>query len=1068
MSETCATRPLNSVLTMVVAGALSSLPGAAQEGGLRFNAPPLTLPQPIVTTFLQDRHGFMWIGTQGGLVRYDGHGTQVYKGARGDHQGLPSNSVRALMEHSDGRIWVATLGGLGVLNVERDTVVALTREDRPDLFPTTDVLNALAELPGGRVVVGTDGGGIVILDADLRGGEVYTHSRGDPTTLPNNAAEAVVVVDDGTLWVATLAGVAYKRMADSVFRSAPLPAPRRDLGDQPRRLAMGADGVVWVGGLDGVVRFDPRSGTSRRTGLATGRVQSMVAVGSDTLWVGTYGGGLHLLDGEGRLVEEFPPGDGRPQTLLDGRVSALTVDRSGLLWVGLWGRGVQTADPGGGAFGFLGGGLELDGDEVTSIGRMPAGDVLLTTYDGGVHVLRSDGTVRRRVGARFGLGRPVETLAALGLESGEILIGTMRSGLIQTNVRGASRVYRNDEADSLSAPPATVYGIARDSAGGIWVGTTLGLRKMDLTSATFTLPIEGDGRETLRTAFVRGLHVGGDGTLWVATLGSGLMAVDPARGSMEVINPERFAGIPDDEVSAVTTAGGYAWFGTRSAGTLHRVSNWGTDGRTTVELIGPTDGLGSAVQCMTPDASGTLWASTSFSIVRIDPMSLTTTIYGAANGLPAGEFRSGSCTLAPDGRVWFGQQTGVTVFHPDSVPTPTLSARAVVSAASFGGRQALAPFGPTLRAIPWREHLITFNLALLEYRNPATQTFSYRLNTGPWIELGREATVAFANLAPGTYQFEARGRDAHGFLAEPSEPLTFDVVPPFYMTTWFRLLAAILLGGVMVGLYQWRTRTIRRHNVALRREMRARERLEAEGAELEEQLRHAQKMEAVGRLTGGIAHDFNNILTVLMGNAELLMETSVAPDDRALAEEIRESGQRAAKLVSQLLVFSRKQPLTPESTSLTGLLERIAPMLRRTLGERTEVVLDLPDDPGVVVLDENQMEAAVLNLAINARDAMPDGGVLTLWLEKVLADRDDAGLPTGTWWRLSVTDTGTGIEPDVMDRIFEPFFTTKSVGQGSGLGLSMVYGFLEESGGHLRVVSEPGVGSEFRLYLPPG
>lgn len=245
----------------------------------------------------------------------------------------------------------------------------------------------------------------------------------------------------------------------------------------------------------------------------------------------------------------------------------------------------------------------------------------------------------------------------------------------------------------------------------------------------------------------------------------------------------------------------------------------------------------------------------------------------------------------------------------------------------------------------------------------------------------------------------------------------------------------------------------------------------AERDDAEAQLRHAQKMEAVGKLTGGVAHDFNNLLQIIGGSLELLGR-DVAGNERARQRvDLALSGvARGTKLAQQLLAFSRKQPLAPRPVNLPRLVGNLGEMLRRALGEH--IALKTMSGSGLwdCFVDEGQLENAILNLAINARDAMPDGGLFTIELANAAVDDLFAckypDLNAGDYIVLSVTDTGSGMPPDVRERIFEPFYTTKEVGKGTGLGLSMVYGLIKQSGGHVTVYSEPGVGTTFRIYLP--
>ncbi|MCL6741844.1 PAS domain S-box protein [Sphingomonas sp. RB56-2] len=238
----------------------------------------------------------------------------------------------------------------------------------------------------------------------------------------------------------------------------------------------------------------------------------------------------------------------------------------------------------------------------------------------------------------------------------------------------------------------------------------------------------------------------------------------------------------------------------------------------------------------------------------------------------------------------------------------------------------------------------------------------------------------------------------------------------------------------------------------------------AELVEAQDQLRQAQKMEALGQLTGGIAHDFNNLLTVVVGGLDLIAKQVTDERLNRYATNALAAAERGARLTAQLLAFSRVQRLEVKPTYVAPLIEEMRPLLRNVLGPGIEKVFDLDPHLTPVLADPTQLEVAVLNLAINARDAMPDGGTLTLSTRK-LRIGDDAELEPGTYVELSIADTGSGMDADTLARAFEPFFTTKEVGKGTGLGLSMVYGMARQSGGAVKIDSTPGIGTTVRLFF---
>jgi signal transduction histidine kinase/CheY-like chemotaxis protein len=290
------------------------------------------------------------------------------------------------------------------------------------------------------------------------------------------------------------------------------------------------------------------------------------------------------------------------------------------------------------------------------------------------------------------------------------------------------------------------------------------------------------------------------------------------------------------------------------------------------------------------------------------------------------------------------------------------------------------------------------------------------------------------------------------------------------------LAAALLLSLPRILVQPSRTQ-LAQANAALEEEIRHRRKAEAMVKRFQEieaneaQVRQAQKMEAIGQLTGGVAHDFNNILTVITGTIEILGDAvKDRPNLVQITDMISAAAARGADLTRHLLAFSRRQPLQPRNTDVNALVIDAARLLRPTLGEQIEIESMLAHDSAPALIDPSQLSTAILNLALNARDAMPDGGKLTLETGNVVLDENYPSMTSeikpGNYVMIAVSDTGEGIPGSLLDKVFEPFFTTKEVGKGSGLGLSMVYGFVKQSNGHIKIYSEESHGTTVKLYLP--
>ena len=302
------------------------------------------------------------------------------------------------------------------------------------------------------------------------------------------------------------------------------------------------------------------------------------------------------------------------------------------------------------------------------------------------------------------------------------------------------------------------------------------------------------------------------------------------------------------------------------------------------------------------------------------------------------------------------------------------------------------------------------------------------------------------------------------------------------MTRYASIILIFSMGALLLGVIWLATRALTSANATLSARAGELSRANAElksqieqREQAEEALRQAHKMETLGQLTGGIAHDFNNLLTIVLGNLERVIRLLNEKGDARLAEtaeNARRGAKRAANLTQSLLAFARRQPLNPRSVDINVFVNEMSSLMKRTMGETIAIETVIGAGLWKVQVDPNQLESAILNLAVNARDAMPDGGKLTIETANAYVDRqyitDHKGLEIepGQYVLLCISDTGIGMDEETIEKAFEPFFTTKGIGHGTGLGLSQLYGFVKQSGGHVKIYSEPGNGTAFKLYFP--
>jgi signal transduction histidine kinase len=422
------------------------------------------------------------------------------------------------------------------------------------------------------------------------------------------------------------------------------------------------------------------------------------------------------------------------------------------------------------------------------------------------------------------------------------------------------------------------------------------------------------------------------------------------------------------------------------------------------------------------------------------------------------------CTIA---LWWFETSTGLIADH-DQYGYPFL-----LGLFGFGllSWKAAPQYRTHVELICYVGVALYFIVALFSFVILQSDSNIYTIaNTLQWMPLVYIAAFVFFNKT------QALVAGAGVFLASLVPPLAITVLKGAGF--WSATVAALLLNAYVIHLLTLMALSlvVLLHEQLEHAKQALLERDEAlaglkweadERLRLEEQLRRSQRMEAVGQLTGGIAHDFNNLLTVVIGNAEALIEEPSDPEQTSnLSKTILAAAERGADLTQKLLAFGRRQSLRPERLVLADVVDRTLPLLRRTLGEHIDLRVDAQSGIAGALADRTLLESAILNLTLNARDAMPHGGTLTIRTGQRTAGPDEGEIPVGQdVVFLSVSDTGAGMPPDVLAKAFEPFFTTKEIGKGSGLGLSMVYGFAKQSGGHVSIASKEGQGTTATILL---
>lgn len=1009
-------------------------------------------PADRVRAIYEDSEGLLWIGTYDGLFRLDrATGTfSSYRNNPADQTSLPDDRVRALLEDSAGGLWVGSWSGLSKFDRASESFDVYRHDPTNPGSLSDDQIMSIYQDRGGVLWIGTQGDGLNKWNpATATAFSHYKSTRQQPPGLSSDAIQAFSQDADGRLWIGTFGG-GLNRLDRSTrtythYRADPdNPAALSD--DQVMALAHEADGTLWIGTFGGGLnRLDSATGhfeTFRHdpddpASLSSNGIMSLLIDRSDDLWIGTFGGGLNRLDRATGSVTRYRHDPTDPTSLSNDRVTCLAQDALGQLWAGTERGGLNRLDPATGTFVRY----RSDPDDPSRLGS----DVIMSLY--------ADA-------------------------AGSLWIGTAGGGFARLDVSHDSSpgtaVFRSyTERDGL--PNNVVFGIEADDEGNVWLGTVDGLARFDPRAETFKNYDVSDGLQSNEFNF--GAHYRNSaGELFFGGF-NGFNAFHPdairtnahvpqlALTSFSILNrpaelPTAISEIDNIEISYrdyVFSLEVAAFDYTAPHKNLYRYKLEGLD-----------------------DDWIELGSRRRLTFTNLDSRSYVLRVRGASNDGAWNEegIVLGITVIPPPWRSWWANTLYVLLFG-GAVAAVVNVQRDKLRRGEENRRQLAAH----------NEHLEERRIALARANEALEQEIIERGRTEQALKTSEEryqdlydqAPDMFATVDVATGQVIECNETMADRLGYAKEDIIGSEISDLHLAGCidrvqdaFEVLRAdgsvsnaelelgcaddsridaVLnmsairdeAGEIVRSRLVWRDITARR--------------------KLEDQLRHAQKLQAIDGLAGGLAHEFNNLLTGIACYTDLALDDAGDGFAREAMENIQTCVDRASNLTRQLMAFTRREPLKTTIVDVNACIESATQLLGPTIGEQVEVKLSLHEDIGAVRADADRIEQMLINLAVNARDAMPDGGTMTITTAEVEIEDDDEIVP-GRYVTLAVSDTGRGMDEATRERLFEPFFTTKEQGKGTGLGLAMVYGTVSHHAGHIQVDSRPGEGSTFRIYLP--
>ena len=1009
-----------------------------QQIEFEYLSPGPGLAQNTILCITQDQKGFLWIGTEDGLVRYDGYDFTVYRHDPENPRSLSHNVVQAIYEDRAGQFWVGTRGaGLNLFDRATDTFLRYRPETDDAETLSHNNISVIYEDRLGTLWIGTNGGGLDTFDRAAKTFSNYGRDAGDSGSISSNFIRSIYEDRSGELWIGTLGGGLnrFNRPAErgnsgtfSQYRHDPH-NPHSLSHDSISAIYEDHLGTFWIGTQGGGLnRFDRTAqqffsytrDSAQPQSLSHNKVRAVYEDRSGELWIGTEGGGLNRFDRETGQFSHYQAGSDDSGKLSLNIVTALYEDRTGILWIGTEGGGlnkvtrrraqlphysITAADP-----------RQQASNVILSLYEDRNGRLWIGTYGGGL--CQYDRASRQLTHYRFDPDNPQSLNSDVVLSlyedrSGVLWIGTKDGGLNTlvlspgsgqapdkaaglTPERAQFSRYRHDPDDPRSLSHDRVRTIYADRAGTLWIGTEGGgLNRLAPESeqgapkSFIHYRHDPDDPQSLGHDAVWSIYEDHLGTLWIGTDG-GLDAFDRDTGQFFHYYPDSpdLRNVSNNHVrSMYEDRSGTFWISTRRGGLkkFDRAS-------ATFSHYGKKDGLpDDVIYGILEDRPGNLWLSTAkHGLVKFDPQTASSQQFDVSNGLQSHVFNIGAYHKSRSGEMFFGGINGFNAFYPDTIrenphipPIVITDFQLFHTSVEIGNDSPLRTVISETQALTlsYTENTVSFKFAALDYTHPEKNQYAYMLEGGDrdWVPAGTERLVTYGNLAPGKYVFRVKGTNNAGVWNDAGASVRLILFPPLWATWWFRLSVGIVVIGGIIGVFGVRVKVIERQKHILERQVRDRT------AELEIQKKLAETANRTkSQFLAKMSHDLRTPLNGILGYAQILKRDPATPghQQNGLAV-IEHSGNHLLTLINDVLDLAQVESgvieLYTTDFHLPVLLRTVADLMRiRAERKGIHLHLKMADTlPAYVHGDERRLRQVLLNLLDNAIK-FTDKGSITL------------------------------------------------------------------------------------------